>query len=53
VHQLDEGRLAVDFNYAYNPYCAYNELWSCPIPPPENHLRVAIEAGEKSYDNEH
>jgi uncharacterized protein len=53
VHRLDEGRLAVDFNYAYNPYCAYNELWSCPIPPPENHLRVPIEAGEKSYDNEH
>ena len=43
------GRLLVDFNYAYNPYCAYNERWSCPIPPAENRLAVAIEAGEKVF----
>lgn len=42
-------RLLVDFNYAYNPYCAYNERWSCPIPPAENRLKVRIEAGEKNY----
>jgi uncharacterized protein (DUF1684 family) len=41
--------LVVDFNYAYNPYCAYGEGWSCPIPPEENHLDVAIRAGEKAY----
>jgi hypothetical protein len=39
--------LNVDFNLAYNPYCAYNERWSCPIPPRENRLVVRIEAGEK------
>lgn len=45
----DDGRLVVDFNYAYNPYCAYNANWSCPIPPSENRLTVAITAGEKTY----
>ena len=44
-----DGRLVVDFNYAYNPYCAYNPHWSCPIPPSENRLTVAINAGEKSF----
>ena len=42
----------VDFNYAYNPYCAYNEMWSCPIPPIENWLRVPIRAGEMAYEGE-
>jgi hypothetical protein len=46
--ELPDGRFHVDFNQAYNPYCAYNEGWSCPITPPENRLGVAIEAGEKS-----
>ena len=49
----EDGRLLVDFNYAYNPYCAYNERWSCPIPPPENRLRVAIRAGEKTFEGVH
>jgi uncharacterized protein (DUF1684 family) len=35
----------VDFNRAYNPYCAYGGRYSCPIPPPENHLEVAVRAG--------
>ena len=39
----------VDFNLAYNPYCAYNEMWSCPITPPENRLKVPIRAGEKIF----
>ena len=51
VEELPDGRLAVDFNLAYNPYCAYNEQWSCPIPLPENRLKVAIRAGEKSFDH--
>ena len=42
---------AVDFNYAYNPYCAYNERYVCPLPPTENWLRVAIPAGEKGYSD--
>ncbi len=47
--EQDGGALAVDFNLAYNPYCAYNDRWSCPVPPPENRLQVRIEAGEKKY----
>lgn len=41
--------LRVDFNLAYNPYCAYNENWSCPLTPFENRLKVAIRAGEKLF----
>lgn len=39
----------VDFNYAYNPYCAYNDGYVCPFPPKENWLSVEIRAGEKKY----
>jgi uncharacterized protein (DUF1684 family) len=39
----------IDFNLAYNPYCAYSDRWSCPIPPPENYLNTHITAGEKKY----
>jgi uncharacterized protein (DUF1684 family) len=39
----------LDFNYAYNPYCAYNDRWRCPVTPEENTLPVAIEAGEKKF----
>jgi uncharacterized protein (DUF1684 family) len=44
-----DGRLEVDLNYAYNPFCAYGEGWSCPIPPAENTLPVAIRAGEGTF----
>ena len=46
---LGDGRLHLDFNLAYNPYCAYNDRWSCPIPPRQNRLPVRIEAGEKNF----
>lgn len=39
----------LDFNYAYNPYCAYNENWRCPLTPEENRLNVVLEAGEKKF----
>jgi len=39
----------VDFNLAYNPYCAYNKKYSCAIPPDENHFNFSIFAGEKIY----
>ncbi len=39
----------LDFNMAYNPYCAYNEEYICPIPPGENTIAVKIMAGEKNY----
>ncbi|SFB93560.1 hypothetical protein SAMN05421780_10222 [Flexibacter flexilis DSM 6793] len=44
-----QGRITLDFNFAYNPYCAYNYNYSCPIPPRENSLRMAIEAGEMKF----
>ena len=43
----------IDFNYAYNPYCTYNERWACPIPPAENRLGVALRAGERTYEDRH
>lgn len=41
--------IVVDFNLAYNPYCAYNEKYSCPIPPKENWTPARIEAGEQRF----
>jgi len=41
--------ITLDFNKSYNPYCAYNETYRCPLPPRENLLKVAIRAGEKTY----
>jgi uncharacterized protein len=41
--------ITLDFNKAYNPYCAYSETYSCPLPPAENLLRIPIRAGEKTY----
>ncbi len=49
---LSGGTLLVDFNLAYNPYCAYNDRWSCPLTPPENRLKVPIRAGEKIFHHE-
>lgn len=46
---LGGDRFQVDFNLAYNPYCAYNEAWSCPITPAENRIDVPIRAGEKVF----
>jgi uncharacterized protein (DUF1684 family) len=48
-----EWRVLLDFNYAYNPSCAYNYRWVCPLAPPENHLPMAIRAGEKTYADQH
>jgi uncharacterized protein len=42
----ENGRLIIDFNFAYNPSCAYNPRWHCPLAPRENHLNVPIRAGE-------
>lgn len=49
IEEPDDGMVHIDFNLAYNPYCAYNEAYSCPLPPHENWLQVPIEAGEKDY----
>jgi uncharacterized protein (DUF1684 family) len=43
--------VTLDFNYAYNPYCAYSPAFNCTLPPPENDLKVAIAAGEQKYSH--
>ncbi len=45
--QDDRGRAILDFNFAYNPSCAYSEKWVCPLSPPENTLLPALRGGEK------
>jgi uncharacterized protein len=42
-----DGRLVLDFNFAYNPSCSYDPGWVCPLAPPANRLSVAVEAGER------
>ncbi|MDQ4124629.1 MAG: DUF1684 domain-containing protein [Actinomycetota bacterium] len=44
----EDRKLVLDFNFAYNPSCAYDPRWACPLAPPGNRLDVAIEAGEKA-----
>lgn len=44
-------RMLLDFNYAYNPSCAYNIRWVCPLAPRENHLPLAIRAGERRFQD--
>ena len=48
--EIPEGdTVVIDFNRSYNPYCAYNDKYSCPIPPKENDLSTEIKAGVKAY----
>ncbi len=49
MEEVVNGKVILDFNKAYNPLCAYEDGFSCPIPPKKNHLKVRIEAGEKAY----
>ncbi len=48
-----QGRVEIDFNQAYNPPCAFTAFATCPLPPPENRLDLAVEAGEKAYRKPH
>ncbi|GAB4011330.1 DUF1684 domain-containing protein [Spirosoma migulaei] len=50
--KLTTNRAILDFNTAYNPYCVYNSGYSCPLPPPENTLPIAVKAGEKYIAHE-
>ncbi len=50
---IRDGQLVLDFNKAYNPYCAYRNGYACPIPPAINTLPVAIRAGEMAYGQAH
>ena len=50
MNEIQNNQLTIDFNKAYNPYCAYvSGVYNCPIPPKENHISIAIRAGEKNY----
>jgi len=49
IKEITNNRVILDFNKCYNPYCAYADRYSCPIPPRENDLKVAIRAGEKLF----
>jgi uncharacterized protein len=50
INDIKNNEVLIDFNKAYNPYCAYvSGVYNCPVPPKENHLIVAILAGEKIY----
>jgi uncharacterized protein len=48
IEPTPTGIYTIDFNYAYNPTCAYNNAYSCPYPPPSNRLQIAVRAGEKA-----
>jgi len=53
MEDIQNNQVVIDFNKAYNPYCAYvSGKYNCPIPPAENHLSIAVRAGEKIYSNE-
>lgn len=49
LRQDGKNSITIDFNMAYNPYCAYNPDYACPLPPRENILEIPIRAGEKDY----
>jgi uncharacterized protein (DUF1684 family) len=50
VRQDGKNSITIDFNLAFNPYCAYNPDFACPLPPRENILEIAIPVGEKNYE---
>uniref|UniRef100_UPI000E3CEBD7 DUF1684 domain-containing protein n=1 Tax=Allorhizocola rhizosphaerae TaxID=1872709 RepID=UPI000E3CEBD7 len=50
VRLLGPDRVRLDFNYAYNPSCAYSPRWTCPLAPHENRLGAGIHAGELAYE---
>lgn len=49
VEPNEDGTITLDFNHAYNPFCAYDDAYSCPLPPVENWLPVPIRAGERAF----
>lgn len=48
IEPTPTGLYTIDFNYAYNPTCAYNKAYECPYPPPSNRLKIPVRAGEKA-----
>ena len=52
IKDIKNNKITIDFNKAYNPYCAYSDGYRCPVPPEENDLQTIISAGEKNYTGE-
>lgn len=52
IKDIKKNKITIDFNKAYNPYCAYSDGYRCPVPPEENDLPTSISAGEKNYTGE-
>ena len=53
IEENSANQYIIDFNYAYNPYCAYSHRYSCAVPPFENRLNIAVTAGEKNFKDSH
>ena len=53
TEDIIDGKIMIDFNKAYNPYCAYASGYNCPIPPRENDIPLSIKAGEKDFGKSH
>ena len=49
INDIKDGKMTIDFNRCYNPWCAYSDGYNCPIPPIENHFEIEITAGEKNF----
>lgn len=49
TNDIEDDRILIDFNKAYNPYCAYADGYNCPIPPDENKMKCSVKAGEKLF----
>ena len=49
VEYHGEKEIYIDFNMAYNPYCAYTDAYRCPVPPSENRITIKVTAGERNY----
>ena len=52
LHRTVTGLYELDFNLAYNPNCYFSPMYSCPIPPKENHLPIEVQAGERVKKSE-
>lgn len=50
---IQNGKMLLDLNQLYNPWCAYSDGYNCPIPPQENHLAVKLKTGEKKFRKPH
>ena len=48
----EDGRLVLDFNFAYNPSCSYDPRWTCPLAPPPNRLAIPVRMGERHVERE-